>query len=224
MENNPTIFCRGHLGCGDHLVCLPIYRHFAETHNVLIPVKFHNVPSVQWMVRGLHVALLGVKDDASANNLADAAARRGARILRLGMFGKGFDEKRWDQVMYEQAGIPFEKRWTDWKVERDLSREFISPPQPYAFIHDDWDRGFRINPMNLPSDLGFVHAAHRKTDNIFYYVRLIENATEIHVIDSCFAILADSLPDLKAKRKVVHIYARPNALPPTYQPGWEILR
>lgn len=225
MNNDfPTVFCVNHLGLGDHLVCLPIYRHFAETHNVLVPVKFHNIPSVQWMVRGLHVALLGVKDDEGMNNLADAAVRRGARVLRLGMFGKGFDEKRWDKVMFAQAGIPFEHRWSKWHVDRDLAREFEPPSKPYAFVHEDLDRNFAIDFSRAYTELPLVYSQNYRTDILFDYCRLIENATELHVIDSCFAILADSLPNLKAKRKVVHLYARANALPPTYSPGWEILR
>lgn len=223
MESEPTIFIQGHLGSGDHLVCLPIYRHFSETHNVIVPVKFHNLPSVQWMVRGLNVALIGVEDDTGAHNLADATARRGARILRLGMFSKGFDEKRWSETMYEQAGIPFEKRWSDWKIDRDLSREFEPPKEPYIFVHDDERRGFKIDAKRLPN--GWIECPiPGKTENIFDYCRLIEEATEIHCIDSCFAILADSLTTLKAKRFVVHAYARPNALPPSYRNSVELLR
>lgn len=224
MENNPTIFIVPHGGLGDHLVCLPIYRHFAQTHNVLIPVKTHNLPSVQWMLRGLPVAFFAITNDEQVKRLVDVAVKRGAEVLRLGMFGKGFDEKRWSECMYEQAGIPFEKRWSDWKVDRDLSREFEPPTEPYAFVHEDPKRGFILDRARVPMSIKIVCPYPGVTDNIFEYCRLIENATELHLIDSCFAILADSLTTLKAKRKVVHLYARENALPPTYQPGWEILR
>ena len=44
------------------------------------------------------------------------------------------------------------------------------------------------------------------------------------MIDSSFAILADSLPDLKAKKLVVHLYARKGALPPRYRKDWDILK
>ena len=172
-----TIFCVHHLGLGDAIVCLPIYRHFSETYNVVLPVKFHNVPSVQWMVRGLNVALLGVKDDTGAHNLADAAARRGARILRLGMFGKGFDEKRWSECMYEQAGIPFEDRWKKWTINRDPSREFEPQLKPYVFIHEDRNRGFQIKEAFLPK-INRYRVMPNVTENLFDYCRLIEEAEE----------------------------------------------
>jgi hypothetical protein len=128
--------------------------------------------------------------------------------------------------MFEQAGIPFEKRWSDWKIDRDLSREFEPPKCEYAFVHEDTARGFCINGVDasIPNHMAIVFAQKGRTDNLFDYCRLIEGATELHLIDSCFAILADSLPSLKAKRKVIHLYARKGALPPTYRGDWEILR
>lgn len=218
----PTIFCVNHLGCGDHIVCNAIYRHFAETHNVVIPVKFHNVPSVQWMLRGLPVALMGVPDDEWGKNLAATCEKLGHRILRLGMFGKGFDEKRWDSVMYQQAGVPFEHRWKKWHVDRS-SYELAPPATPYVFCHEDSERGFLIDRARLPKGIEILRAT-KLTENIFDWCSVIEEADELHLIDSCFAILADSLTTLKANRKVVHLYSRPGALPPTYKQDWEILR
>lgn len=228
-EDKPTLFLVPHGGLGDHIVCLPIYRHFAQTHNVLLPVKNHNLPSVQWMLRGLPVAFFSITNDEQVKRLADVAAKRGAEILKLGMFGEGFDEKHWSESMFEQAGLPFEARWSKWKVDRDLSREFEPPNEPYVFLHEDEDRGFLIDWdrhiwPSVPDGSRVILPEPGKTENLFDYCRLIENATELHLIDSCFAILADSLHNLKAKRKVIHLYARANALPPTYSPGWEILK
>lgn len=227
MENNPTIFIRPHLGLGDMLVSNAIFRHFAKTHGLIIPCKAHNLTSVQFMLRDIKPtpAFLSVTNDEQVNRLLGVAAKRGVDVLRLGMFANSsFDEKQWDKEFYRVAGIPFEQRWDGWKVERDLSREFEPPTEPYAFVHEDPKRGFILDRARVPMSIKIVCPYPGVTDNIFEYCRLIENATELHLIDSCFAILADSLTTLKAKRKVVHLYARENALPPTYQPGWEILR
>ncbi len=222
MKENPTIFILPHAGLGDHLVSNAIYRHFAQTHNVVIPVKKHNVSSVQFMLRGLPVAILQVEDDEEAKTLFRVAQKR-CDTLALGMFGKGFYEKDWDREFFRMANIPFEDRWNKWHVERDLSREFEPQIEPYVFIHEDRNRGFQIKEALLPK-INRYRVMPNVTDNIFNYCQLIEEATEIHVIDSCFAILADSLPKLKAKRFVVHAYARPNALPPSYRNNVELLR
>lgn len=212
------------MGLGDFVVANAIIRHFTQTHNVLIACKPQNVPSVQWMVRGLPVALLQ-GDDALADKLAIVAKRRGHDVLKLGMFNDGpFDEKIWDQEFFRQAGIPFEKRWSEWKAERDLSRELKPTRKEYALIHDDPKRGFVIDAKRLPSNLPIDLIEPGWTDNIFDWLTIIENATELHLIDSCFAILADSLPNLKCKRFVIHQYARPKGLMPTYRFPVEILR
>lgn len=226
-ESEPsTVLLRSHLGMGDMILVNSIIRHMAQDQSVLLPCKRQNCESIQFMTRDLPVAVMAVDDDQKADRLAQVAEKQGRDVLRLGMFGKGFDEKRWDAVMFEQAGVPFEDRWTKWHVERDLSREFEPPKEPYAFVHQDQSRGFIIDRerADISSDKVIWFAHKGATDNIFDFCRLIENAEEIHVIDSCFAILADSLNTLKAKRKVVHLYAREGALPPTYSPGWEILK
>lgn len=220
----PAIFIQNHQGLGDMIVANAIFRRFAKDHSLIIPCKRHNLPSVQWMLRGLPVAFLAIDNDEQAIKFATIAERRCQRVLRLGMFADGpFDEKQWDREFYRVAGIPFEKRWNEWKIERDEEREFKPTRQRYAFIHEDRERGFGIDPNRLP-DMPWDFAEPGWSDNIFDWCKAIEEAEEIHCIDSCFAILADSLTTLKARRKVIHLYARPGALPPTYQPGWEILK
>lgn len=217
------IFVRPHLGMGDFLVCNSIFRHFAESNGIILPCKSANLPSVQFMLNGLTVAFLAVTNDEQVDRFTGIASMRGTEILKLGMFGEGFDGKRWDAAMFEQAGLPFEQRWTGFKVDRDLSREFEPPKEPYAFVHEDVQRGFVIRLARVPKDIKLVYPVIGQTNNLFDYCRLIENATELHLIDSCFAILADSLPSLKCKRFVVHHYAR-NGLMPTYRFPVEILR
>lgn len=227
MRTEPTIFIQNHQGMGDMLVANAIFRHFAATHGVIIPCKTHNLPSVQFMLKDLKPApaFLAVTNDEQVNRLLGIAAKRGVKALRLGMFASSsFDEKHWDREFYRVAGIPFERRWTDWKVERDLSREFEPPKEPYVFIHEDPDRGFIIDRARLPDGAKVFASGGPGGGPIFNWCSLIENATELHLIDSCFAILADSMTTLKAKRKVIHLYSRPNALPPTYKPGWEIFK
>ena len=167
------------------------------------------------------IAILPIHDDEEMTSVAKAWK---GDHLRLGSFGKSFEPKEWDKSMFKQSGVDFNLRWDDASIPRDFSREFEQPDGPYGFMHDDFDRGFRIKKELLPKIRMLAPNHPRVTPNIFDYCRLIENATEIHVIDSCFAILADSLTTLKAKRKVVHLYARPGALPPTYRDGWEILK
>jgi hypothetical protein len=94
----------------------------------------------------------------------------------------------------------------------------------FAFVHDDADRGFVIPQKRLPKKLNIVRPEPGATENIFAYWGLLEQAQELHMIDSSFAILADSLPDLKAKKMQIHLYTRANALPPSYRKDFEVLK
>ena len=227
------ILIRGHLGLGDGIVINGLVRHFAADHEVSVICKRHNQISLAFMYRDEPKVSLVTTDndqDMSDDDFADAACRHikghGKRVLLLGMYGdrKNYTPQAWDQSMYAQAGVPFEQRWNDFRCSRQPSCELVAPKGDYIFVHDDPTRGFSIPEHRLPHRISVVKPVPGKADNIFSYWDLLENAKELHLIDSSFAILADSLPDLKATKIVVHLYARKGALPPKYRKDWEILK
>lgn len=235
MSNQLLIL--GHLGLGDMLVMNAIVRHYAKDNAVCVICKHRNLTSSAFMWRDLtNVELLGVENDDNDKEAIEAAAyieQHGFPVLRLGNFAnKPFDVKQWDREFYRQAGVDFQKCWNDFKVSRQPSRE-IYPIElgksEYCFIHEDKARGCVIKDEHLPKSIrgrkgGMkrVYADPKRTDNIFDWWHAIENATEIHVMESCFAILIDHLPEIKARRVCVHTYCR-KSIPPTYQNKFEII-
>lgn len=218
-----ALFIRWHLGLGDALICNGLVRHFAKSRTVIVPAKHHNVPSATFMFRDdPNIQVLPVQDDKAA----DEWAPWDAYVLKLGMFGENFSFHEWDRVMYKQAGVPFDVRWTGFKVERHPSSEIQPPSGKFAFVHDDHGRGMDITDAELP-ELPLIYAEKQPT--IFSYCRVIEEAEEIHVVDSAFLSLVESIPT-KAKRLVLHRYARPNskengyAGPPTLRKDWKIIK
>jgi len=227
------ILIRGHLGLGDHLVCNALTRHFAQDHDVTVLCKPHNQTSLAFMFRDCtRIALVntqndrGLSDDDLADQMTAHVKSHGKRVLCLGMYGdrKCYDHKSWDRSMYVQAGLDFQLRWNEFRCSRQPSCELSRPREDYAFVHDDAARGFAIPANRLPCGMKIVRPDAKATENIFAYWGLLENAKELHMIDSSFAILADSLPELKAERVCVHLYARANALPPSYRKDFELLR
>lgn len=222
-----SLVIRSHLGLGDMLVINAIVRDRAAKFNhVFLPCKEHNVPSVWFMFRDLsNVEVVSVKDDIDANEIALKCGLGGSEFLGLGIFAheSGFSIHKWDKEMYRQADVPFEDRWDKWHVMRDKSQEFPSPKlSGWTFCHQDTKRRFEVDVNKLPRG-NVICPKPYETRNILNYWSWIENAEEIHVVDSCFCIFADSIPT-KAKRHVLHLYARPGALPPHYRKNWEILR
>lgn len=215
----PPIIIRGHLGLGDHLITNALVRYYAQEHEAaIVPCKLHNFTSVRFMWGDLqNVFVVPVVGDEGADAMVKCFA--GER-LKLGMFGEKFSFETWDKCMYDQAGVSFFDRWDKFYVRRSANMVRASK-LPYIFLHEDSDRGYVIDRHQVP---GAAEVQPQKTETIFDWMDVIANAEEIHCIDSSFAILVDSMKDLKASRLVLHLYARENARPPIYKKKWEVLR
>ncbi len=242
----------GHLGLGDHLICNALVRELAKTRRVIVLCKHHNAASVAFMFRdSTAIEVFGIKDDAEAKEATEMISKHGIEVVRLGMHTKEkWDISKWDESFFGQAGVPFQQRWNGFKVDRQPSRELAltkngdgnlhatfdpvpTPPKGnYAFVHDDVTRGFQIDrslvrkgrPMISPV---LIKPTNGGEPNIFDWWGIIEGAGEIHCIDSSFLCLIDSLPCLKAKKYVLHLYAtfqqKPTG-PPKLAKPWEILK
>ena len=232
------LLIRGHLGTGDMLVMNSIVRHYAKEHQVCVVCKNRNLAMAAFMWRDLtQVELIGVENDDNDKEADEATAhaeQQGFPVLRLGFTGKKpFDIQKWDKEMYRQAGLDFSKCWNDFKVNRQPSREIYPIDvgrSDYCFIHEDRERGFVLNEKYLPKSrhgrkggMKRIYADPKRTDNIFDWWNIIDGATEIHVYESCFAILIAHLPEIKAKRVVVHDYVR-KSVAPTYQNNFERIK
>lgn len=220
-----------HLGLGDHLICNAIVRNYAALDRYdLISVfcKEHNVPSVECMYSDLvEVNVVPVKDDAHAEQIiADkSVGKDAAHGLRLGATGPGgFDSKQFDREFYRQAGVPFEERWTKFRWG---NCDYVEPPpRPYAFVHDDPERGFKIDYSRIAHWIPIIVRPNRVLggNNIFNWARVIEEAKEVHCIPSSFSVLADSLPLVHVPQLFLHAYARPSGELPHYKQPWKLLQ
>lgn len=187
--------------------------------------------------------IFGVVDDKEAASACEEAERQSIPVFRFGMHKAGdtFDIQNWDKEFYRQANLPFKERWDKFKVERLPERELIVSrkgnslialhgdhepvKERYAFVHDDPERGCHIRADALPK-LPLIRASQINGPNwpanIFDWTGIVLGATEIHVMESCFAILADYLTLPTATRLVIHGYTR-KSIAPSYSKRWEVL-
>lgn len=223
------ILILGHLGLGDVLIQNAILRHYAQTYLVTFLTKAHNKISTAFMLRDEpRITVIEVEDDKEAKAIAQEVKSHGKEVLALGLHQTPPTiplppPAGWDGQLYTDAKVPFEDRWNNFKVMQQPSMEIEVPKCRYTFVHDDPKRGFKIRNEFLPSHCKIIRADPSKSDNIFAWWSILQGAWEIHCIESSFAILVDSLPDIKAKRKVLHLYAR-KSTPPTYRTNWEIIK
>lgn len=211
------VYAQGHGGLGDAIICNGLIRVLARRYTyVFVPCKVHNYPSVSAMWSDLdNVKVLKVEGDKEASDLARWF---GDHALRLGLHSGQPLEQSWDAMMYRQAGVKFSDRWDEFRLPPMMFQ--LSWPVHQAFLHDDPERGFVIDRSRLTKNVMNVP----KMKHIFEVLPWLQTAPEIHVIDSCFLCLADSVPT-KAKRLVLHAYATAKAKPagpPVLKKNWEI--
>jgi hypothetical protein len=128
-------------------------------------------------------------------------------------------------IFFNELNLPYDIRYTNFKVNRNyiIENEIYVKlinilGYKYNIIIDDEKRNFNINikyiknnypnfrlgnnSINLDKELENI-----KTDNIFNYIKILENAQEIHTIDSSIVLLIDAL-NLNVKT-YIHRYLRP---------------
>jgi hypothetical protein len=199
-----------HIGLGDHLVLNGLVRHFAEIEeSVTIFAKGSHVPSVKFMYRDISekVNIITVSNSCTTAEMMQHA--RG-RVLKLGVhatphnlfeelvMGRFSDYTNWVCMMYIQAGLNPNTMYKKFKIIRDKSREFLPPDKPYVFVHDDAQRGRKINittdkEIYRPSVSKVLPDGGYEFDdfNIFDYLTIIENARERHMMNSSYNWLVE---------------------------------
>lgn len=223
--NDNELLVLGHLGMGDHFVTAPIIWSLACSHKrVTVLCKRHNYATVEFFFRdGHNIDVFGIDDDADAKAAFEFAAQSGFDTLGLGIWSSlPFDPAHWDQSFYAQAGLPFETRWRDYKYTRQPQTELPVPNSEFCLIHEDKARGYLIDRSRLP-DLPILEVTPQNSANLMDNLARIEAATELHLMESCVAILADSLSTLRSRRRCIHHYTR-QSVAPVYRLEWDHLR
>lgn len=225
-----------HLGLGDSLICNAIARKLAEDQEVCVLCKPHNAKTLAFMWRdNPRITLIEVADDTEARGAIAEVKRHGKSVMGLGFFANnGFKPcEEFDRIFYAQAKMEHKDRWNGFKCARQESRELEPPKGKYCFVHDDPERGYVIPPESLPMNRMNVVRPDKELMNpngekciLFDYWGWLDNASEIHVIDSSFAILFDHLhlPKFEGKRVVLHLGLRPNEYPPARAKDFEVIR
>lgn len=212
-----------HLGLGDHFMCHGIVREYAKTHTrVGIFTLERNYPSVAFMFRDLkNVDVIKGTDVEAKKYIAEKTVSfphhryDSALILGFGVLDRNSGELLENQF-YAMAGVDLSKKWSSFHVNRDSDAEQelfnkVAPRKPYVFLHEDIRRSYLIDRGLIDPKYTIVTPDPALAPNSFDYCSIIEQASEIHVIDSSFMFLIDCLPyDASHQGLVVHRYAREN--------------
>lgn len=110
----------------------------------------------------------------------------------LNTYGNTYD---CHQLYYLGAGVSFTDRFTEFYLQRDLERENNLFEQlslnkvPYIFVHDDPARGYRLHLSS-----SYTKEIRNDYHNlIFDYGKVIEEAKEVHCMESSFRCYIEAL-------------------------------
>lgn len=204
-----------HLGLGDSIVCNGLVRHFCEKlGSASIFAKNHNYETLKFMYRdnsNIEVICINGSDLQVHQYLNSIQEKYNIILVGFDSLFNNPNNKTFDVLFYENSNVNFNARWDYFKIERDLEKEktffdtFDVKEKEYVFIHDD--ERYKIDLSKIRNDLKIIKPNISLTNNMFDYCYLIENAKEVHTIESSFQFMIDSMS--LNEENYAHRYPRP---------------
>jgi len=200
----------GPMDLGDHFVHAGIINYYADRCNELhVPVKPHNYETVKTLFQeNSHVIVFVL----SENEEEDYIRRNNlGRINNYWpMFFTEINNCRtslmWEEQCYLHYEVPFRARYDNFRLPRHIAESNdlfnrLTSGKPYVLVHRITGLHPDGLPINIPlfrkmnnfSDLGIIEIKPGLTNNMMNFVKLIENAEEIHCVNSSFFCLVDSI-------------------------------
>lgn len=235
-----------HMGLGDQIVIKGLVKKIAEVASeVLLVGKKAYGKSLEAIYADLPNVYISLVEDAHVVSPvygADGRAwkqleTKGYKVLPMGyhtgsVAWQGLDGV-WSRALYKSFGMAPTVMYDAFSIRRNAAvndvmyqKVLLKHGPRYVLVHDDPSRDMRIEKHWLPAGVPVVHVddPEIRSDNIADYCDLIEHAEETHMIESCFALLADFLcPPSAGPRRVVHVTpGRPNTPPGLFR-GTEVV-
>lgn len=223
------IYIYHHMGLGDHISCNALVRGIIKKNKKNIYYLFCKInlsESIKFMYRDIkNLKLIPVKSDIEVEKYL-SRLRSKEKILRIGLENYDKIYKKitsksnpvtYDMVFYKQMNVSYKKRFTDcyWKrnaqEENRVYKKLIkNPKKKYIFIHDEPSLNYNINKSFFNKDYEIIRNDNKEI--IFNMAKVIENATELHLMESSIRNMVESL-NLRAKFLFLYIWRRKKMAP-----------
>jgi hypothetical protein len=201
------VYIHHHLGMGDHITCNALVRNIAKKYDKVYlfykSLPWH-LPNLKYMYRdmGDKIDFIGGMDWHDEFVDFYRWTHPGINYMRIGFeylnttANSTLGKKNFDELFYQQVGIPFQKKFDDFYIQRDdeiedqVCKELNPTGEPYAFIHQDKERGLYMN-LDYIKDKKLKIIEPAKKYLFAHHAKLIEQATEVHVMESTFKCYID---------------------------------
>ncbi len=196
----PLKYIYHHLGLGDHIICNGIVRHFCKKYDEVIVFCLSNTfENVNYMYRDVDNLKIFIFDNEYqiCDFIEDETIKN--NLMKVGFNDlKYYDENKinFDVAFYDLSGLDYDIRFSEFYIKRDLEEEYrvckeLNPDnQKYIFIHDDPSKGYIIDMNKINTNYKVIKNDTRFL--IFNYIKLFEDAEEIHCMQSSIKDLINS--------------------------------
>ncbi len=188
-----------HLGLGDHIVCSGLLNHFSESFSkIYLPVKSRDLNNLNYLyIDNKKIKVFKIEHETEVEDINNFAKKNNLTILKV-----GFKKRKppFNLSFYEQFNLPYDYSLSKFKITRDEEKEVslfkhlkktYKVEGSYQVVHNQSSYGkvdLQIN-KNLPKI--YIEKETDLYKNIFLYTKVIENAEEIHCLDSSFLHLVE---------------------------------
>ncbi len=198
-----------HLGLGDHMVCNGMVRHLLENSphkKVGVFAKSNYFSLVEHMYRDdPRIKIIKVGKTTEFEDVA--AFLDGYNCDNFIVVGHQYfnavpesvkrSQNCW-QIFYDLVNIPREVRSQMFHIKREpeaeenLLKKLNPNNEPFIFVHDDPERGYHLdlNKVNTIPKVKIIR--NNPSVNLFYFLKIIEKAEQVHCMESSFKCLIDS--------------------------------
>jgi hypothetical protein len=199
-------------GIGDIIISLPIAKHYFEGGNQIFwGIKeeflksFKDVaPWVNWFSISKddpNEAYLTPLNLLAKMNVEKTIVLYSYLSSHLELADKLLQKAlKFDQYKYAVSNVPFSKKWTlENCLQRNLARENdlfgkLIKQEKYMVIHQQGSNFFKKFNVDDAKHKGYqIIEVSEVTDNIFDWLKILENAKALVLIDSVFANLVEQL-------------------------------
>jgi len=199
-----------HLGLGDHIICNGMVRHFCKKNNNIVLFCYtHYRKNIEYMYRDIDN--LEIFDFATEPEIVNFIQRNNLHnsLIRTGFERLDFylDRMTFDQAFYEMIDLDFQIRFDEYYFQRDEEREdlvckTLNPnDEKYIFYMDAPERGYEIDMRKVGQDYKIIRNDSQFL--MFDYIKLLENAEEIHTMQTGFLDLINSY---KMNKPKIHLH------------------
>lgn len=199
-----------HLGMGDHFTCNGLVHSISSNFTkIFLICKERYYPTIKHMYEDFtYIEVVPIQKEPE--DIQPFAQKNNLNILSVGF--QHIDPMRVERSFYEQLDLPYDLRFTNFKLPKNLegSKKFYERVKSnlgndYVFVHNQ-SSDSRYN-LQINTSLQSFVCSMQDTNDLFDYVYTMINAKEIHVINSslyCLMISLYKLNLLNANKIVFH--------------------